>query len=76
MSDFFEYHFIETEIFQNSYDAFSQNQKIFIEKSFQTLHKEHQDIFLDVLLTTDGLPYDEQSFIIFQEEVSNLLKEL
>lgn len=73
MSDFFEYNFFEIENFQNSYEAFSTEQKSYIEKSFELLNEEYSQEFTDAILNADGLPYNDESFEVFKNEIDQVL---
>lgn len=76
ISAFFEDNFFETTEFQNSFYSFSTEQQAFINDSFAQLNENYPDELLNVVIETDGLPYDQESFTKFQEEIIKLLKDI
>ena len=76
ISTFFEDNFFETTEFQKSFYSFSPEQQDFINDSFAQLNENYPDELLNVAIETDGLPYDQESFTKFQEEIIKLLKDI
>lgn len=64
ISAFFESHDFDTSYLQNSYEAFSPEQKEFLIQAYKAI-QNNPDLLMEIM----ELPYDEDSFIFFRDSL-------